>query len=109
MSKINKFFKMDYINNVVLESEEGVELVFSPHTKYIQIAMGGEIWSGYIDVGTNILRHPRESMESEYAPVIVIAEELEEEGDAIEFKISGGFGTEATFIIGQNFPRNNFH
>lgn len=108
MSKINKFMKMDYANNIILESEEGMEFVFNPYTKYITIGMGGEVWSGYVEIGTNLLRHPRESIDNEYVPVVVYVTDLKDE-EATEFKVVGGFGMEATFVIGQNLPRNNFH
>lgn len=95
-----------FSNNIILDSN-GVELMFNPRSGIIQIGMGGEWWSGIVKEGSNILTHKKENIDEAYRPVLVFLTELE--SSDLEIRVTGGFGMEATFLIGENLPKNNFH
>ena len=92
--------------DIMLESE-GVELVFNPRTYDIQVGMGGEWWSGKVKAGNNVLSHRKEQIDEGYKPVIVSLKEIG--FSTTEIRVSGGFGMEAVFKIGEEFPKNKFH
>lgn len=108
-AEIKNGFNMgtDYFSNNIILDSNGVELMFNPRSGLIQIGMGGEWWSGYVSEGNNILKHKKEDVDECYRPVLVSIKELE--SSDLEIRISGGFGMEATFLVGENVPKNNFH
>jgi hypothetical protein len=99
--------KIGYFSNNVILDSNGVELMYNPKSGVIQIGMGGEWWSGFVKEGNNVLSHKKEDIDEAYRPVVVFVKELE--SSDLEIRVSGGFGMEATFLVGENIPKNNFH
>jgi hypothetical protein len=98
---------MGFFDDSIVLDSDGVELMFNPYTQIIQIGMGGEWWSGKIKMGTNILKHRKEDIDDCYKPVVISLTEIE--SSILEIHVSGGFGMEASFKIGDNLPKNKFH
>lgn len=98
---------MKFWENEIILDDNGVELMFNPYTQLIQIGMGGEWWSGKVKIGTTILKHRKEDIDEYYRPVIICLTEIE--CSIIEIRVTGGFGMEANFKIGENLPKNKMH
>jgi hypothetical protein len=98
---------MNFYRNEFVLNSNGVDLIFHPITFLIQVGMGGEWWSGRLNIGTNVLKHRKEELDEGYRPVIVVLKELED--FSLEIQVSGGFGMDARFMIGENFPKNDYH
>ena len=98
---------MRFFDEEINLDNNGVELMFNPRTLLIQIGMGGEWWSGRVKMGTNILKHRKEEIDECYKSVVISLTEAD--SSIIEIHVSGGFGMEANFKIGDNLPKNKFH
>ena len=75
-----------------------VEFVYAPFAQFLQIGMGGEWWSGKVKPGNNVFRHRKQNVDPAYQPVEVWVGETTRRG--IMFRVSGGFGYDATFVMG---------
>lgn len=98
---------MGFFDEQIILDSNGVELMFNPYTQMINIGMGGEWWGGRVKIGTNILKHKKEEVDEYYKPVVVALTEVDP--STLRIRVTGGFGMEAEFKIGDDLPKNKHH